>query len=140
MDHSSFITYVKKELGRIFEVKDLGPFKYFLGLEVARSRKGIFLSQRKYALDLLRDTGMIGCKPATSPMDPKQSLHEIEDDLLPDPHTYQRLVGRLIYLTLTRPDIAFAVSMVSQFMHAPHVPITSSLSSPSAPSFPDGTT
>ena len=118
-DDVSGITKVKKALSQSFDVKDLGSLRYFLGIEVARSRQGISLSQRKYTLDLLQDTGMMGCRPASTPMDPNHKLSIESGELLPDASVYQRLVGRLIYLTNTRPDITFAVSVVSQFMHAP---------------------
>lgn len=62
------ITCLKNVLGREFEIKDLGQLKYFLGMEVARSHKDIVVSQCKYTLDLLKETGMLGCKPATTPM------------------------------------------------------------------------
>ncbi|GFY93864.1 hypothetical protein Acr_09g0003100 [Actinidia rufa] len=118
-DDVSGIKRVKQTLRKAFDTTDLGPLRYFLGIEVARSRRGISLSQRKYVLDLLQDTGMMGCRPASSPMDPNFKLSLESGDLLPDATRYQRLVGRLIYLTHTRPDISFAVSVVSQFMHAP---------------------
>ncbi|KAK8954800.1 hypothetical protein KSP39_PZI002048 [Platanthera zijinensis] len=118
-DDSSGILQIKEVLRTTFEVKDLGPLKYFLGIEVARSKQGISLSQRKYTLDLLSDTGLLGCSPVSTPMDPNHRLHAESGDPLPDQGRYQRLVGRLIYLTNTRPDISFAVSVVSQFMHAP---------------------
>ncbi|PRQ43410.1 putative RNA-directed DNA polymerase [Rosa chinensis] len=102
-----------------FEMKDLGGLKYFLGIEVARSKEGIFLSQRKYVLDLLTETGMLACKPADTPMEQNHKLAEYPDQVPTNRERYQRLVGRLIYLPHTRPDIAYAVSAVSQFMHAP---------------------
>ena len=117
--HTSGIAKVKKDLGLSFDIKDLGPLRYFLGIEVARSRQGISLSQRKYTLDLLEDTGMLGCRPASTPMDPNLKLSAESGELLSDSSVYQRLVGRLIYLTNTRPDLTFAVSVVSQFMHSP---------------------
>ncbi|KAL5701149.1 hypothetical protein ACHQM5_026518 [Ranunculus cassubicifolius] len=118
-DDSRGIVQIKEALGKVFEVKDLGPLKYFLGIEVARSPKGISLSQRKYVLDLLEDTGMLGCKPVFTPLIPNSKLLADSGDRLRDPSSYQRLVGRLIYLANTRPDISFVVSRVSQFMHAP---------------------
>jgi len=118
-DDPSGISGVKATLSSAFEVKDLGHLRYFLGIEVARSRKGISISQRKYTLDLLRDTGLLGCRPASTPMDINHRLHADAGDPLPDPSQYQRLVGRLIYLTNTRPDISFSVSVLSQFMHSP---------------------
>ncbi|RVX23717.1 Retrovirus-related Pol polyprotein from transposon RE1 [Vitis vinifera] len=113
------ISRLKTILSKEFEIKDLGTLRYFLGMEVARSSKGIFVSQRKYTLDLLKETGMLGCKPSNTPMDPFNKIGSKEDMVAVDKGRYQRLVGRLIYLSHTRPDISFAVSMVSQFMNNP---------------------
>jgi transposase InsO family protein len=113
-DDAPGISQVKQDLGKVFDVKDLGSLRYFLGIEVARSRNGISLSQRKYTLDLLQDIGMLGCRPASTPMDPNLKLSIESGDLLLNPSMYQRLVGRLIYLTNTRPDLTFVVSVVSQ--------------------------
>ncbi|CAH9082663.1 unnamed protein product [Cuscuta europaea] len=110
---------LKKKLAQEFEIKDLGELKYFLGMEIARSQKGIVVSQRKYVLDLLHETGMSACRPIDTPIDPNQKLGNVKEGVPVNIHQYQRLVGRLIYLAHTRPDIAFAVSMVSQFMHNP---------------------
>lgn len=108
---------LKESLASAFEIKDLGPLRYFLGMEVARSRKGIVVSQRKYILDLLKETGMSGCRPVDTPMDPNVKLGEKEKGIPVETGRYQRLVGKLIYLSHARPDIAFSVSLVSQFMH-----------------------
>ncbi|KAK0585152.1 hypothetical protein LWI29_024002 [Acer saccharum] len=116
------MTALQGYLATEFEMKDLGLLRYFLGIEVARSKHGIFLSQRKYVLDLLTETGMLASKPADTPMDQNHKLCECADhpDQTPtNKERYQRLVGKLIYLSHTRPDIAYAVSVVSQFMHAP---------------------
>ena len=110
---------LKTELAREFEMKDLGRLKYFLGIEVAYSKEGIFLSQRKYILDLLKDTGTLGSKPVSTPIDRDHRLSARKGVAIEDKGRYQRLVGRLIYLSHTRPDIAYAVSVVSQFMHDP---------------------
>jgi hypothetical protein len=118
-DDAPGISHVKRNLGKVFYVKDLGSLRYFLGIEVARSHNGISLSQRKYTLDLLQDTCMLGCRLASTPMDPNLKLSTESGDLLPNPSMYQRLVGRLIYLTNTKPDLTFAMSVVSQFMHTP---------------------
>lgn len=104
----------------MFEIKDLGMLRYFLGMEIARNRSGIYVSQRKYVLDLLKETGLLGCKPVDTPADPNIKLGNQSISTPVDMGRYQRLVGKLIYLAHTRPDIAFAVSMVSQFMHAPY--------------------
>jgi len=112
------IVDLKKYLAQEFEVKDLGQLKYFLGIEISRGSKGVFLSQRKYILNLLNETGMLGCRPAATPIEQNHCLSK--DIGTPvDKECYQRLVGRLIYLSHTRPDIAFSVSVVSQFMHDP---------------------
>ena len=100
-----------------FEIKILGKLKYFLGIEVAYSKKGIFISQQKYVTDLLKETGRTTCKPASTPIDPNMKLGSMEEDVTVDKGMYQKLVGRLIYLSHTRPDIV--VSLVSQFMHKP---------------------
>jgi hypothetical protein len=115
MEMGKLKTYLAKE----FEIKDLGNLRYFLGIEVARSKEGIFVSQRKYVLDLLVETGMLACKPIDTPIEQNHRLGEDVDDTPVDRERYQKLVGKLIYLSHTRPDIAFAVSVVSQFMHAP---------------------
>jgi len=109
-------------LHSVFSLKDLGPLKYFLGLEVARSDKGIVVSQRKYALDILEDSGVLGAKPVFFPMDPNIKLSRSDGELLSDPSSYRRLVGRLVYLTITRPDLSFFVQMLSQFMDSPRKP------------------
>ncbi|XP_038698474.1 uncharacterized mitochondrial protein AtMg00810-like [Tripterygium wilfordii] len=109
---------LKKYLAKEFEIKDLGRLKYFLGIEVARSPTGIFISQRKYILDLLKEIGMLGCKPTNTPIEASQKLMAGVGRKV-DKERYQRLVGRLIYLTHMRPDVTYAVSIVSQFMHDP---------------------
>ncbi|RVW12946.1 Retrovirus-related Pol polyprotein from transposon RE2 [Vitis vinifera] len=110
-DHEEKIDLLKKLLTKEFEIKDLGNLKYFLGMEIARSKKGIAVSQRKYVLDLLNETGMLGCKPAETPMDTTVKLEESDGSAPVDKGRYQRLVGKLIYLSHTRPDIGFSVSV-----------------------------
>ncbi|XP_019256318.1 PREDICTED: uncharacterized protein LOC109234708, partial [Nicotiana attenuata] len=83
------------------------------------SSSGIVISQRKYALDILEETGMIGCRPVDTPMDPNSKLLPGQGEPLRDPARYRRLVGKLNYLTVTRPNISFPVSVVSQFMDSP---------------------
>ncbi|PRQ16867.1 putative RNA-directed DNA polymerase [Rosa chinensis] len=117
-DNFEEIQSLKQSLRNKFAIKDLGILKYFLGIEMATSHKGLFLNQRKYILDLLQDADMEDCKPARTPLDSKLQLNVLSEPFL-DLTSYQRLVGKLIYLTITRPDISYAVSIVSQFMHAP---------------------
>nr|CAD1824666.1 unnamed protein product [Ananas comosus var. bracteatus] len=116
-DNQKVIEDVKKWLKIMFDIKDLGELRYFLGIEVARSKKGIFLSQRKYTLDLLKEIGKLASKPLGTPVDIYPDLKKGE--LIDNVGLYQRLVGRLIYLTITRPDISYAVNLVSKFMHSP---------------------
>jgi Reverse transcriptase (RNA-dependent DNA polymerase) len=112
------IALLKKKLGKEFEMKDLGQLRYFLGIEIARGAEGIVLSQKKYVLDILTETGMLGCRLAVAPIDQKFNL-SVEAGEPVDRERYQRLVGRLIYLSHTRPDISFSVSVVSRYMHDP---------------------
>lgn len=113
------ITKVKKYLSTVFEVKDLGSLRYFLGMEIGRNHSGMSISQRKYILDLLVETGMAGCKPAVTPLETGCVSQSKTGTPLDDVQSYQKLVGKLIYLSHTRPDICYDVSYVSQFMHAP---------------------
>jgi len=81
-----------------FLIKDLGELKYFLGIEFSHSKRGIFMSQRKYALDILQDTWLSSVKPEKFPMKQNLKLTNEDGEILHDPSKYQRLVGRLICL------------------------------------------
>ena len=117
---STGISSLKSFLHGQFYTKDLGMLRYFLGVEVMQSKHGIFLSQRKYVLDLLSEIGKLGTKPCSSPM--ASSIHLTrEDELFEDCERYRRLVGKLSYLIVTRPDIAHSVSVVSQYMSSPTI-------------------
>ena len=87
---------LKQFLSSEFEIKCLGSLRYFLGMKVARSKKGIVVSQRKYVLDLLKKTGMSGCRPVDIPINPNQKLGDYEEGNLMDTSRYQGLVGKLI--------------------------------------------
>ncbi|XP_016649696.1 PREDICTED: uncharacterized mitochondrial protein AtMg00810-like [Prunus mume] len=119
VDDTVEIEELQKRLAFEFEMKDFDSLKYFLGVEVTRSKHGLFLSQRKYVMYLLADIGMLDCKPADTLIVENHKLCVYVDQVPTNRERYQRLVGRLIYLSLTRTDIAYAVSVASQFMHSP---------------------
>jgi hypothetical protein len=99
-----------------FAVKDLGPLNFFLGVEVLSTPHGILLSQQRYIMDLLIRTKMNEAKPITTPMASTTSLSAFDGEPFPDHTLYRSTVGALQYLGLTRPDIAFPVNKLSQFM------------------------
>lgn len=109
-------------LGREFDMKDLGKLTYFLGLQVQYTSSGIHVNQSKYAADLLAKAGMTHCKPCPTPCLPTTKLLKFDGVPLSDPTLYRSLVGGLQYLTFSRPDIAFAVNTLCQFMHTPTEP------------------
>ncbi|XP_016207148.1 uncharacterized protein LOC107647592 [Arachis ipaensis] len=113
------IEKLRRNIFTDFEMKDLGRLKYFLGIEVLQSSKGIFISQRKYILDLLAETRMVDCKSIDTPMQVNHKLKIVEGAILADKERYQRVIEKLIYLSHTQPDIAYAMGIVSQFMHKP---------------------
>ncbi|WJZ90849.1 hypothetical protein VitviT2T_009966 [Vitis vinifera] len=113
------IQNLKQHLFTYFQTKDLGKLKYCLGIEIAQSSSGVVLSQRKYALNILEETGMLDCKLVDTPMDPNVKLIPGQGEPLEDPGRYRRLVGKLSCLTITCPDISFPVNVVSQFLQSP---------------------
>lgn len=109
-------------------MKDLGELRFFLKIEFARSKRGILINQRRCALELISECGLGGAKSVSTPLEQDQKLISLEYDEtfnlmdnteLEDRKGYQRLIGRLLYLTMTRPNISFVVQHLSQFMHTP---------------------
>lgn len=127
--YNCFVTYINLILTQFkvflqskFQIKDLGKLKYFLGIEVLENDKGVCLSQRKYCLELLHEYGLLAAKPVDTPLPENTTLNHIEsndDKALKNIGNYQKLVGKLIYLTNTRPDISYSVHCLNQYMHAP---------------------
>eukprot|EP00253_Pinus_taeda_P032392 PITA_32392 len=118
-NNGSYIASIKKELRKGFEMIDLGYVHYYLGIEVIQHPKYIFLSQKKYIGDLLNRFGMAECNPLITPMEQNLKLTSIEGKEFEDATRYIQLVGSVNYMTTTRPDISFAVGILSRFMQKP---------------------
>ena len=114
------ITHLKSILKQNFEISDLGHLHYFLGLWVLQTKEGIFLSQSKYACDLLRRFHMEDCKPFPSPFQSGAKLFATCTSPEVDATLYHQLVGILLYLTHSRPDLSFVVGRVTHCMQTPH--------------------
>ncbi|CAL5433581.1 unnamed protein product [Camellia sinensis] len=121
-DDTVGIYSLKQFLSRQFEMKDLGLLNYFLSLEISHNPSSYFLSQAKYTSDLLAHAGLTDFKTASTPVDFQTRLTLLDGHLLSNATLYRQLVGSLVYLTVTRPDIVYAVHIVSQFMDAPRSP------------------
>nr|XP_016452909.1 PREDICTED: uncharacterized protein LOC107777412 [Nicotiana tabacum] len=122
----TLIAEMKTKLQLKFKMKDLGELKYFLGIEFARSQRGILMHQRKYTLELIFELGLGAAKPTATPIEANiklttkkydehtSSSSATDDEVLADIIQYQRLLGKLLYLTVTRPDIAYSIQTLSQ--------------------------
>uniref|UniRef100_A0A803NGJ8 Integrase catalytic domain-containing protein n=1 Tax=Cannabis sativa TaxID=3483 RepID=A0A803NGJ8_CANSA len=113
------ITSIVSKLNQEFSLKDLGKLSYFQGIEVNDTPEGIILTQTKYKKDLLCKAKMQGAKPNSTPMTSGLRLSAFGSDPVEDIQLYRSIVGALQYLTITRPEIAFSVNKVCQFMHNP---------------------
>ncbi|VVA25644.1 PREDICTED: Retrovirus-related Pol poly from transposon TN, partial [Prunus dulcis] len=118
---SGAITQVISALTTEFDIKDLGLLHYFLGIQITKTATGLFLSQTKYVADLLVKSEMFDAKPCDTPCLPYNRLLKEDGDPYSNPKLYRSIVGALQYLTFTRPDIAFSVHQVCQFMQNPMV-------------------
>jgi hypothetical protein len=114
---SKIIQAFKDQIMQQFQMTDIGLVTYFLGLEINQEDSGISISQQKYASGLLSKFNMDDCKPVASPFNFKEKLNEESGDGKADERLYRSLIGSLMYLTATRPDILFAASRLSRFMH-----------------------
>ncbi|RVW21330.1 Retrovirus-related Pol polyprotein from transposon RE1 [Vitis vinifera] len=107
----------KAEMLKVFEMTDLGLMSYFLGMEVKQDHDGVFISQKKYAKEILNKFHMDDCKRTSTPMNQKEKFSKDDGTEKVDESQYRSLIGCLMYLTATRPDIMFSVSLLSRFMH-----------------------
>ena len=118
-DDPQFIAFVKACLSEQFLMSDLGPLCYFLGIEVSSTPQGFYLSQEKYIQNLLDRASLTDHRTVETPMELNVHLCATDGEPLADPTRYHHLVGSLVYLGVTRPDISYAVHILSQFVSAP---------------------
>src|SRR3954468_1715351 len=118
-DDPEYIAFVKARLRDQFLMTDLGPLRYFLGIEVFSTSAGFYISQEKYMQDLLARAALGDECTVETPMELNVKLQPTDGDSLPDPKRYRHLVGSLVYLAVTRPDISYPVHILSQFVSAP---------------------
>ena len=116
---SRLITDCKKNLAEEFDMKDLGQMHYFLGLEVSQQNGEIFLGQERYTTEIVKRFQMEDCRPMTTPMITNWRKIDMSDDEEADPTLYRQLIGSLMYLVNTTPDIFYDVNTLSQFMVEP---------------------
>ena len=109
----------RKSMEKEFAMTDLGRMKFFLGVEVIQDERGIFINQKKYAMDTLKKYGMEECNSVRNPMVPGNRLTKDGDGTSVDATSFKQLVGSLKYLTATRPDLIYSVNLVSRYMENP---------------------
>ncbi|MCO5604914.1 hypothetical protein L7F22_059089 [Adiantum nelumboides] len=137
VDALNDVEHVKALLCKQFDMKDLGELRYFLGIEMIRNEGGIWLLRKKYGLDayevwngccrrsmgwMLMKYGMADCKPISTPLNQNLKLRINEGEVLDDATMYRRIVGSLIYITISLPDLSYAIGLVGQFMQLPRKP------------------
>ncbi|GKA53115.1 retrovirus-related pol polyprotein from transposon TNT 1-94 [Tanacetum coccineum] len=115
----ALISKFRNSMMNMFDMTDLGELKYFLGLEIVQNKTEIFMSQKKYIEDTLKKFNMSGCKMASTPMNLNEKFSVNDETEMANAIVYRSLIGRLIYLTHSRPDISYAVGVLSRFMHKP---------------------
>jgi hypothetical protein len=118
-DDTEYIAFVKARLSDQFLMSDLGPLRYFLGIEISSTPEGFFLSQEKYIQDLLDRASLTDHRTAETPMELNVHLTPTDGEPLEDPTRYHHIVGSLVYLGVTRPGISYFVHILSQFVSAP---------------------
>uniref|UniRef100_A0ACD5UXM4 Uncharacterized protein n=1 Tax=Avena sativa TaxID=4498 RepID=A0ACD5UXM4_AVESA len=118
-DDPEYIAFVKARLRDQFLMTDLGPLRYFLGIKVSSNSDGFYISQEKYIQDLLARTALGDERTVETPMELNVKLQLTDGDPLSDPTSYRHLVGSLVCLAVTRPDISYPVHILSRFVSAP---------------------
>jgi hypothetical protein len=118
-DDDVMMSKFKESMLREFDMSDLGGMRFFLGIEVLQTANGIYICQRKYALDVLKRFGMEDSNVVCSPIVPGSKLHNDEGGVKVNETYFKQIVGSLMYLTTTRPDIMFIVSLISRYMSKP---------------------
>ena len=118
-DNDTKVNHFITILAQRFSIKDLGLLTYFLGMEVVPNKHGLLLSQRQYIMDLLTQTKMQDAKTVLTPIPTSSTFMLTSGSSLSDATEYHQVVGSLQYLLITRPDIAFVVNKLSQYMHCP---------------------
>ncbi|XP_031102077.1 uncharacterized protein LOC116005983, partial [Ipomoea triloba] len=116
-EHGALEALLSK-LSSTFKIRDLGEPGFFLGIETVKCADGVLLSQRRYMTDILKRAGMTDCKPVSTPTTTSKTISTCTDPY-DDPTQYRSIAGALQYLTITRPDLSFAVNLLCQHMHAP---------------------
>lgn len=119
-NNSIMVNEFKESMEREFEMTDLGKMKYFLGVEIRQSSNGIHIGQRKYVEEVLKRFGLESCNGVKNPMVPGSNrLTKQEDGKKADATLFKQMVGSLMYMTVTRPDLAYSVCLISRFMANP---------------------
>lgn len=116
---TAVVQQIITKLSARLSLKDLCELNYFLGVEVLHKPNGLVLTQRKYIMNILQETHMEGSNGVPTPMSTSLTLSVVKDSRVIDQSGYHRLVGKLQYLSLTRPDISFTVNKLSQYLHCP---------------------
>ncbi|GJV03116.1 uncharacterized mitochondrial protein-like protein [Tanacetum coccineum] len=119
-NNKELIQNIEQQLNAKFSIKDLGPLHYYLGIMFFMNTTGLAMSQRKYAIELVTHARLLDTKPSTIPLDPTIKLTMDGGEPILDPYTYRTLVGKLLYLTITRPDLAVSAQALSQFLQTNH--------------------
>ncbi|KAL0357030.1 UNVERIFIED_CONTAM: Retrovirus-related Pol polyprotein from transposon TNT 1-94 [Sesamum calycinum] len=118
-NNEKMIQVFKEDMMKTFEMSDLGLMHFFLGIEINQEKEGIFICQRKYTETLLKKFKMESCKTVTTPLVTGEKFHKEDGSQKVDGSMYRSLIGSLLYLTATRPDIMFAACLLSRFMQSP---------------------